>query len=163
MNKLLRLTLFLTLLIGCVSCGSDDDDNDSDNTPQQQQSGPFEPEEFDTRIDPELAVTGSKCSNGVGSTPLEIPSNICEDDEWLVQLDDQNTCSADLSTCTEIYVLPTVAKLQLQPNISNNEFTYYRVAAENPVSPGQQRVINRIWIRTAPNGDTEAVLRNTVR
>ena len=162
MDKLLRLTLLLTLLIGCISCGSDND-NDSDNTPQQEQAGPYEPEEFQTRIDPGLEVTGAKCSNGVGSTPLEIPDNICEDDEWLIQLDDQNTCTADLSSCTQIYVLPTVSKLKLQPNISNADFTYYSVAAENPVSPGQQRVINRIWIRTAPNGATEAVLRNSVR
>lgn len=151
----------IAIILFICSCGNSDfgggtakDFQTQDETNQP----PFSPENFETRLNANLAVSGTRCLGG--ERPDEDnPKQTCNAGEWLIYLDDQNTCTSDLATCTEISVTPIIAKLNYNDNRSNVEATYYFISPHSPTTARQRLAISKLLIRTQANGDTEAYMR----
>lgn len=154
MSKVLSLFLSLSL-VGLISCGSDDDDNGSrrSSIPQEEE---IQARDFSTRIDNNLLVEGTQCQGGE-TTEYDNETYICQRGQWLMVLDNMNTCTDD-GICTEIFVHRVVAELNLTEGPDNN-YNYAVINAVSPVSNKQQEVIDNVYVRSDFNGVTEAVRR----
>lgn len=158
MTKFLSGLLFFISAFLLVSCGS----NNDDDSVAAGGTGPGQEEEvlarnFSTRINPNLLVEGTRCQGGE-TTTYNGTTYTCESGEWLMVLDNINTCSID-GQCTQIEVPSIVADLDDTEIISAPEFRFAEIDPESPVSEKQREVINRVYIRYDMNGDTEAVER----
>lgn len=158
MTKILSGFLFFSCVLFLASCGSN---NDDDNVATGG-TGPGQEEEvlardFSTRINNNLLVEGARCQGGE-TTTYDGVTYTCDPGEWLIVLDNMNTCSDD-GQCTQIAVPSIVATLDDTDDITIPEYNYAEIDPESPVSEKQREVINRVYIRYDMNGVTEAVER----
>lgn len=174
----LKPLIALLLIFTLTSCGDDNDDSSSVSAPPTEreedstdrEDGPtdsenenttYAPENFETRLDHNLKVSGVKCEGGEDPNPDDSSDERCKRGEWLVTLDNENVCNSD-GACTEIFVYPVIADLDKVERRSNDDFTYYRIDPEETLSEDERRIVNKVWIRTAPNGETVVVKRESV-
>jgi hypothetical protein len=161
MKHKFRLVSVFTIILCLCSCGNSDyGGGGSGYQPPQQQEDqpPFAPENFQTRLNATLAVNGTKCNGGERPDENK-PEETCSPGEWLIQLDDENTCTSDLATCTEISVRPIIAQLDLNQTRSNAQASYYVIDPKSSTTARQRSDIRKVLIRTQSNGDTEAIER----
>lgn len=164
MSFKLLLTLLLSLsLFTVVSCGSDDDDDSGPNPPLLEE-GPGGPigsiRDFDTRLSPNLRISGQRCEGGETTNDPQHPTQTCDRDEWLVTVDNDNTCTAD-GICTEIFVFPFVAELDRQEEEDTTEFVYYEIEPESPVEQDERAALRTVWVRVNRlTGEANVVERN---
>lgn len=172
-RKLLNLLLALSLVM-FVGCGSDDDDSDPSPPPQLEEDTGGENNtnddrntddaanvrDFDTRLDPNLAVSGERCQGGETLEPALNSDEVCKRDEWLISVDNVNTCTPG-GACTEEGVIPFIAKLDRSETRTSEQFHFYRIDPESPVSAGQRAVINDVWVRAnKQTGEATVIRRN---
>ncbi len=158
MKKLTYFLLLNTCFLLMISCGKDT--NDSNNTPTTTTPPPPPQEEqaqdFSTRLESNLAFSGTEC-DGEETTEYEGETFTCERDQWLITVDNVNTCNGD--ACTEVAVSPIIARLARRNIVSAPEYSFYRIVPISPVNTRQFQDIKRVWVRTDMNGDTEVVYR----
>lgn len=153
MFKLFPFGLSLALMLVISSCGNDnDDDGETIQLPQEEEAV-----DFSTRLTNNLLISGVKC-NGGETTEYDGNTYTCERDEWLVRVDNVNTCDEE-GRCTEIGVIPFVADLDRTDIVSPPEYIYYEIDPESPVSAEHQRILDDVWVRIDLNGDTEVINR----
>ena len=151
MTKLMFTFVFASL-IALQGCGHDDDDNDSPGRQQQEENLG----NFSTRLDNNLLIAGKKC-DGNETTEYGGQTYNCERDEWLVTIDNVNTCTDD-GLCTEIGVPAIVAEFDIQ-EVTAPEYALFKIDPESPVTPAQQASIDKVWVKTELNGDTSVIYR----
>lgn len=151
MTKLVSYFLILSSLTVFTSCGSSDDDNET-LLPQEEQAN-----EFSTRLNSNLLVSGVKCEGGE-TAESNGQFYICERDQWFIQIDNVNTCNED-GVCTEIAVNPFIADLDRTDRVTLPEYTYFEMVAISPVNASQMSVINDVLVRFAINGETDVVFK----
>lgn len=140
------LPICLTFLL-LAACGGDNDDDNGDNTPQLESTM-----DFSTRLSPTLLISGTRCEGGE-TTIIEGRNYTCDLNEWLIFIDNVNTCTNDGSICTEIGVEPIIAELD------EVSVGLYDIDPETPVTPAQAQAISQVRIKVELNGDTQAIYR----
>lgn len=172
-HKLLNILLALSLVM-FVGCGSDDDDADRSTIPQQEEdtgggngdNGDGDGSQallrdFNTRLSPSLAVKGERCQGGETLEDPEAPAETCDRDEWLVTIDNDNTCTENGDICTEIFVYPFIAKLDRSETRTTDQYNFYRIDPESPIQQDEREVIQDVWVRAdKETGETTVVRRN---
>lgn len=153
--KIKYLSLIFILCLGLLAaCGSDNDDDSNDRSPQEEVA-----EDFSTRLNDNLLVAGTKC-NGSETVESNGQTFTCDRDEWLITIDNVNTCNDNV--CTEAEVMPFIAELDLTDIISIPEYGFFEIDPDSPVTPAQQAVINDVYVRFNLNGDTDVVYRRDI-
>lgn len=149
------LGLSVVLCLGLLAaCGSDNDDESSnDRSPQEEQA-----QDFSTRLSNTLLISGTKC-NGTETTEYNGQTFVCERDEWLITIDNVNSCDPQ-GACTEVGVVPIVAELDLTDIVSVPEYGYFEIDPDSPVTADQQAILNNVLVRFDLNGETEVVNRS---
>lgn len=138
----LILILSLSLLI---ACGSDDDDEDLVNIqlPQEEEIG-----SFSTRLSPTLLIAGTRCEGNETTIDANGAEVGCEKDNWLITIDDVNTCTADGTICTEVAVAPIVAELDRNDRIDiGDEQTFFEIDPVSAVTDRQAEIANDYLVR----------------
>lgn len=145
------LSYFLIGSLSLAGCGSDDDKKDI-LLPQEEEA-----QEFSTRLSNNLLVAGEKCRGGE-TVDSNSESYSCETDQWLIRIDNVNTCNAD-GACTEIAVNPFIAELDRVDRVSIPEYTFFEIDALSPVNASQMSVMNDVLVRFDLNGGTDVVYK----
>lgn len=109
-------------------------------------------ESFFQRLSPDLSLSGLRCKGGELS---EVSERVCEKGQWLVMLDNINSCVED--RCTELHVPAFIAKLK-RIDIIPNLISYNEIIPEDFMSSSRRRILGRYWVRFDLNGRA-AVLR----
>lgn len=114
---------------------------------------------FDTRLSPELRISGQKCEGGEtvavqgnGSTSTET----CEENQWLVVVDNENTCEPN-GSCTEIGVNPIIAELERANVPSPTTYSFYNIEPETQTTDERRRILENHWVRFDLNGRPEVL------
>lgn len=154
MKNLLKILMLMSLVF-MVSCGSDDDD-DNDDIVNEQIPQEEEVRSFSTRLSNTLLVAGVRCE-GSETVELNGTTYTCNRNEWLVTIDDVNTCT-DGGACTEIGVPPFIAELDRDDRIAIPEYTYFEIDPKSPVTPSQDRVTDQVHVRFDLNSDEATVV-----
>ena len=154
MLKSMSYFLVVCGLFSLLSCGSDDDDDNdlvNEQIPQEE-----EVSNFSTRLNNNLLIAGIRC-NGGETTEYGGETYTCERDEWLITVDDGNTCN-QAGRCTEIGVIPIVAELDRTDIISIPEYTFFKIDPQSPMNVSQQSAINDVWVRFDLNDEKAKVV-----
>ena len=156
-SKLLLYFLFSLGLITLAACGDDDDSNNDPINVQLPQEE--EVDTFSTRLTPNLLVAGTRCNGGETITDETTDTTYtCDRDNWLVTVDNINTCNAE-GVCTEAAVLPFIAELDRTDRVSVPEFSYFEIDPLMPIAPGQQDIVNDVFVRFDLNSDKAEVIQ----
>ncbi len=139
-----QMAMILSLCV-LFSCGSDDDDSDdlvNLELPQEEEIG-----SFSTRLSPTLLIAGVRCEGNETTTDATGAQVGCEKDNWLVTIDDVNTCTTD-GICTEVAVTPFVAELDRNDRVDvSDELTFFEIDPVSAVTPNQAEIANDYLVR----------------
>lgn len=146
--------LMILCLAALTACGGDDDDNDlvNEQLPQEE-----EVSEFSTRINNNLLIAGRRCEGAETTTDANGATVTCEKDQWLVTLDDVNTCTPG-GGCTEIGVIPFVAELDRVDRVTIPEYTFFEIDPLSAITPSQASVIDDYLVRFDLNDEEAKVI-----
>lgn len=148
--------LLMSSLILLFACGSDDDDEDLVNIELPQEE---EVESFSTRLSSTLLIAGTRCEGNettIDATGMEVG---CEKDNWLITIDNVNTCSADSTICTEVAVTPIVAELDRNDRIDvSDESTFFEIDPVSAVTPEQSEIADDYLVRFELDDKTARVI-----
>lgn len=142
-GKSLLSVLLLSLLI---ACGSDDNDSNDDlinlELPQEEEIG-----SFSTRINPSLLISGVRCEGNETTTDARGEEVGCSKDNWLVTIDNVNTCTVD-GVCTEVAVVPIVAELDRSDRIDvSDRLTFFEIDPVSAVTQEQSDIAGDYLVR----------------
>lgn len=105
---------------------------------------------FSTRLNTQLAISGVRCQGGesveVESTDGTSRIYFCRRNQWLVTVDNVNTCSPD-GVCTEIEVGPVIANLRRSGNSNPPEQCTYSFSPVSPTTMDQRTILNSYQVR----------------
>lgn len=150
--KNLAMALCLSVL---VACGSDDDDDDLVNIELPQEE---EVSSFSTRLSPNLLIAGVRCEGNETTTDATGAQVGCEKDNWLITIDDVNTCTGD-GICTEVAVIPIVAELDRNDRVDiGDESTFFEIDPVSAVTESQARIANDYLVRFELDDETATVI-----
>lgn len=163
MKYLSILTLFLFIACDKVPSRAHTPDLKNKNTAQTSVSEetPANNEfilgaSFNTRLFPYLALKGSQCV-GNETTQFEGQVVYCEIDQWLVTVDNQNTC--DQNGCTSISVSAFVSKLEENINIRTNQYRFFEIVPVSTVRARQRQILRGVYLRANGRGNLIIVNR----
>lgn len=151
----MKKILFLLTLTALISCGSDnDDDNDlvNEQLPQEE-----EVTNFSTRINDRLLIAGQRCEGGENVLDANGQQATCERDQWLITLDNVNTCTAG-GACTEVGVVPFIAELDREDRVSVPEYTFFEIDPLSAVTTDQENTIDDYLVRFDINDEEATVI-----
>lgn len=126
--------------------GEDEDEEQNTDIPRD--------ESFDTRLGPELRISGQKCKGGetvVVQNNDSSSTESCEENQWLVRVDNENTCNED-GSCTEIGVNPIIADLQRANIPSPTIYSFYNIIPDTQTTDERRRILENHWVRFDLNG-----------
>lgn len=126
------------------------------STPTPTSSTPSLPlaSRFNKRLFSYLALSGNKCVGGE-NTQFEGQAIFCEKDQWLVTIDNMNTC--DDSGCTSIAVDPIIAKLELDTATTTREFRFFNITPVSVARARQREILRQVNLRADRNGNLEII------
>lgn len=153
MRRLFVLFIPLLILISCA-----DTIEGLDYSPERETIPPgiiFT--EFGTRLTPELFISGERCS-GNETTEVSGEEIICENNHWLVWIDDINTC-LPTGECTDVEVIPVIVVLTRMDVPESPNETFYAFNAVSPVTAEQSLILSEHMVRENINGDIQVVKR----
>jgi hypothetical protein len=113
-------------------------------------------ERFHTRLTSKLAISGQECAGNevtVGEdrgTYLEVG---CTRKEWMIYVDNINSCIHD--ACTEIEVLPVTARLKFRAHLPSAQYRYFSIIPTMPVSPEVRWILRRHHLKVDLNGSIQ--------
>jgi hypothetical protein len=137
--------------------GDDDGSDGDDGNDEDRPAGPWG-DEFETRINNNLKIEGEKCQGGETFEDLDTgETRVCEADQWMVTVDDQNTCG-DEGICTQIFVPPFLARLE--EDRRTRRYQYLEIKPEQPVRDGITEVLEQYLVRFNRDGEGKVVERN---
>lgn len=138
----------LALLLSLSACGDWEDDH---------RDGALESEgTFSTQLSEEVSVSGQRCEGGERpGVPGEVRS--CERNQWIITVQQTGTCLGP--NCNPSFQQPFIAELR-SANLDDTDFNFYEIVPVTAVRLDVLEVINNVWVRTAPDGATEALIRN---
>ncbi len=144
--KFFFVVLSFVVVVACGGDGydsEDDDDNDiqNDQFPQEENVT-----DFSTRLTTNLLIAGKKCQGTETTTDAGGATVTCARDQWLITLDDANTCTPE-GICTEIAVVPFVAELDRSDRIELPSFTYFQIDPLSAVTQAQEDKIDDFLVR----------------
>jgi hypothetical protein len=142
MQRLIPL-LFIFFLI--ISCGGDITGYSNDELGEQRQEDSGLPD-FSTRLTNNLLIEGERCRGGE-ATESEGQVFICEADQWLITVDNINTCTPE--GCTDIKVIPIIAQLIGVSTQGNTDF--FDIAPAIPVSEQVDDTLENVTVRFRSN------------
>lgn len=134
-----------------ISCG---DESAYSNRPTQLETTPISFTEFDTRLSNNLRISGTQCFGGE-VVDYGGRTYICERENWLVVIDNINTCSAE--GCTEVKVQPVTASLNVFSGDSSTAI--YEITPAFELSPEQEEILEGVGVRTRENTEPTVVYR----
>jgi hypothetical protein len=102
--------------------------------------------DFSTRLTNDLLVSGDQCQGGE-TTDSEGEVFVCESTQWLITVDNINTCTPE--GCTEVAVVPTIGILE--PVSTQEDFQYFDIRASIPVSAAVEAILERVTVRFGGN------------
>ncbi len=109
---------------------------------------------FSTHLYPYLAISGKQCKGGE-TTRFDGQIIFCNKDQWLITIDNMNTC--DERGCTSIVVDAFVAKLELDTVTSTNQFRFFTVTAESTNRARQRQILREVNFRANRAGKIEVI------
>ena len=109
---------------------------------------------FSTQISSKLSISGIQCRGGELSSSNR--EDTCEKGQWLVTVDNFNTCSKE-GLCTELFVPSFVAKLVRVSMISVPEVRFFDIAPVSPVSSEVKAILKKYRLRDDMNGAAKVV------
>lgn len=152
----MKKILMLLTLAALVSCGGDDNDDDDDllneQLPQEE-----EVTNFSTRLSDSLLIAGRRCEGSETTTDANGATVTCARDQWLITLDNVNTCTAG-GACTEIGVVPFIAELDREDRVSIPEATFFEIDPLSAVTPAQDSTIDNYLVRFDLNDEEATVI-----
>lgn len=136
--------ILILSLVALAACGDDDDDNNdlvNEQFPQEE-----EVSSFSTRLNNSLLIAGTRCEGTETTTDASGATVTCERNQWLITLDNANTCTP-AGACTEIGVVPFVAELDRTDRTAGLEFTFFEIDPLSVVTPAQENTIDDYLVR----------------
>lgn len=139
----------IILLVSLIACGSDSDDRNevvAESPEEETMECPYF-DSFETRLRSNLLIAGERCQD-------------CERDQWLITIDNQNTCTSD-GICTKIYVSPVIAELT-ESSVSNppQQGCIFDMNPEGPLSNDQLQVMEKHEVRVFDDREPEVFLKD---
>lgn len=140
---------FLIILL-FVACGGDGKGFDvNGDRANEEDTSPFPPlDDFSTRLSNSLLIAGKLCK-GTETTDAEGQTLQCLPGQWLVTVDNVNSCTPE--GCTEVEVIPVIAELVSITGDGNSIF--YDIEPLPPVSETTEGILDRVQVRFRFNED----------
>lgn len=153
--QLLKPGYLIISLLLLAACGEDVGSNRFDRPAEveEQNENPVDlPQEFRTRLDNNLLISGVRCVGGETTEDEQNQTFTCLRNQFLITLDDINIC--DAADCTEIIVDPIIAELQLveEEDDRSEQFDFFHMNPISPASAEQIRILNEVEVRADNNG-----------
>lgn len=136
--------IFFMFLIVLVSCGESGVSSNHQLGEQREDDNSLP--DFSTRLTNNLLIAGEQCS-GDESTESQGQTFNCESDEWLITVDNLNTCTPE--GCTEVQVVPVIGILV--PTSSQGETDFFDIEASIPVNDNITNTLETVTVRFRPN------------
>jgi hypothetical protein len=146
--KLISGVLLMFFLFACGGEGGVSSNHQQGEQREEDDSLP----DFSTRLTNNLLISGEQCS-GNESTDSEGQTFNCEATEWLITVDNINTCNPD--GCTEVEVIPIIGILV--PVSSQGDTSFFDIEASIPVNDSITNILDTVTVRFRPN-DSPLVL-----
>lgn len=140
----------ILLLLFFISCSDTTGYDRRAEFPQEEVDNdslfPFD--SFDTRLSPNLRISGIVCEGGeiVDSGGRTFG---CIEDQWLVTVDNINFCTPE--GCTEVEVQPIIAVLQSLTG--TGEVQFFEIAPAIPVSDRIEGSLDNVLVRLDQDAD----------
>lgn len=99
--------------------------------------------QFHTRIHNKLAISGRLCEGGERTFGVE--SEICKKGQWMVNVDNINTCS-DEGWCTEMAAPSFIAELERANIFIPHTGDYYDIIPVSKVSGDVNMILKKYWL-----------------
>lgn len=128
------------------SCGGDFTGYSNDELGESNQEESQNLPDFSTRLTNDLLIAGRQCRGGETALSRGETFN-CEPSQWLVTVDNINTCTPE--GCTEIEVEPTIATLESTSAQANIEF--FDLRSSIPVTTETSNILNGVTVRFGDN------------
>lgn len=109
---------------------------------------------FHTRIHNKLAISGNVCHGGETTNGLD--EEVCQKGQWLVNVDNINTCS-DEGWCTEMAAPTFIAELDRANVITPATVGYFNIVAKSKLNTGVDKILKTYWVRDDFNGKAVVV------
>ena len=141
------MKLRIMLLVSLIACGSDTDDSAKVvEVPEEESIECPDFDSFETRLRSNLLIAGERCED-------------CQQDQWLVTIDNQNTCTSD-GICTKIFVSPVISDLtessvSLPPDLGCT----YDMNPLGPLSSEQLEEMKKHEVRVLEGENPEVFLK----
>lgn len=113
------------------------------------------PQRFSTRLSPTLLIAGEKC-RGTETTGSFGNGDICEAGQYLISIDDVNTCSGEI--CTTNLVTPIVAEL-FDIDARYPGEAVYEIRAKSVTTQTQEDILETVLVRSDSMGNGRVVSR----
>lgn len=146
---------YLFILISLfIFSGCGDDYSGSSRSPTAEEAEARFPDNFSTRLNNELLVAGTRC-NGGETTEINGQVTMCEQNQWLITVDNVNTCTDD-GVCTKIFSPPFIGNILRQEETDIN-FSYFDLFSVNGANVTQQQILQRVRVKCNPDGSNPFV------
>ncbi|MFL5783960.1 MAG: hypothetical protein ACJ76H_05065 [Bacteriovoracaceae bacterium] len=113
---------------------------------------------FSTRINDSLAISGQKCNGTETTTDSNGQSATCNQGQWLVTLDNVNTCTNG-TACTQVAVTPFVADLNPTTDSRDPGATFYDIVPDSSVSTAIATAIDQFEVRVDNDSGATSVIK----
>lgn len=146
------LTFALLTSLGLLAgCGEDFSGGSRVLAPQQEEQSraPF-PQEFNTRLNSSLLISGTRCK-GDETTELNGRGSLCEARNYLIYIDNVNICDSS-AICTEFVVIPIVASLE-DIDARNPDSRVFFITSKSPTTGAQDNILENVAVESDMNGN----------
>ncbi len=139
------------LLLLLTSCGDDFTGGSRifKPTQEEQQIAP-PPEAFRTRLSPSLLIQGTLCLGDETTEPGGHGLH-CDPGQYLIIIDDVNTCDAD-GVCTVFIITPIIGELQ-NADARIPEESVFNIIPKSPVNDDQSKILSSVHVSSDLNGN----------
>ncbi len=137
-----KIILLFFMFLYCAGCGQADSNHQLGEEREEDNSLP----DFSTRLTNNLLIAGDQCL-GNESTESEGQTYNCESTEWLITVDNINTCTPE--GCTEVFVPPVIGILV--PTSSQDDTDFFEIEESIPVREGVSAILESVTVRFRPN------------
>lgn len=137
----MKFTLLLLMLLYCVGCGQADSNHQLGEAREEDNGLP----DFSTRLTNNLLIAGIQC-DGNESTESEGQTYNCNSTEWLITVDNINTCTPE--GCTEVFVPPIIGILV--PTSAQGDTDFFDIEESIPVREGVTAILDSVTVRFRP-------------
>ena len=146
------LTFSLLASLGLLTgCGEDISGGSRVFTPQQEEQSraPF-PQEFSTRLNSSLQISGMRCKGDETTVPNGRGS-LCEARNYLIYIDNVNFCDGS-GICTDYIIIPIVAHLD-DIDARNPDSRVFFITSKSPTTDAQDSILKAVAVESDLNGN----------